>query len=73
MMAVQEEKLQEMRETAAKLCAMDYDRVITAIIKDTPAMDLEEACALCSDAGRKAGVTINEINDFIHQHRAAKY
>ena len=72
-MAVQENELKELRKSASSLLMLENDRIIKAIIEDTPAMSLDEACEFGGKLAKEAGVTLDDINDCIRQYRAVKH
>ena len=61
------------KHIAESLCRAEVARKIDAVVADTPAMSLDEACAFVSSATKSAGITREEIYGVMKEYRRKKY
>ena len=68
-MPVNEHELKELRKVAFEVFSSNID----AMINETPAMDFDEVCDAGSSFASETGLTMDEVNEYIHQYRAKKH
>lgn len=61
------------KHIAESLCRAEVAKKLDAVVADTPAMSLDEACAFGSSVAKRAGVTRDEIYGVIKDYRRKRY